>query len=152
MTSDSDITPQDRLAASRQTILNLMNARGENPASSYEHIELGSNSGKPVTKLRPATSKWQMIQRAMRVWWHNHPANLALEVGRPVLGKYAKEEPLKLLGISAAAGAAIALLKPWRLISVTGLGVAALKSSQVSGLLLSLLTTPPETSTQDNHK
>lgn len=69
-----------------------------------------------------------------------------------MLGKYAKEEPLKLLGISVIAGAAIALLKPWRLISVTGLGIAALKSSQASGLLLSLLTTPPETSKQDNHK
>lgn len=152
MTRDADLTPQDRLKASRQTILQLMNARGENSPSSYEYIEPGSHSGKPATKLRPAVSKWQVVQRAIRVWWHNHPANLALEVSRPVLGKYAKEEPLKLLGISVIAGAAIALLKPWRLISVTGLGVAALKSSQASGLLLSLLTTPPETSKQDNHK
>ena len=149
MTSDREPTPQDRLAASRKTILQLMNARGEHPASSYEHIEFGNNSGESASKSE--TSKWQLIQQAIRIWWHNHPAHLALEIGKPVLGKYAEEEPFKLLGISAATGAAIALSKPWRLISMTGLAVATLKSSQVSGLLLSLLTTPPDTSKQDNH-
>lgn len=148
MSSDRETTPQDRLVASRQIILQLMNARGGNPASAYEHIELDSDTGESVRK--PETGKWQRTQQAIRVWWHDHPAHLAVEMGKPLLGRYAKEEPLKLLGISAAAGAVIALLRPWRLISVTGLAVAALKSSHVSGLVLSLLTTPPATPKQNN--
>lgn len=91
----------------------------------------------------PSRSAWRMVQRALRVWWHHHPAQLALELGKPVLRKYAQEKPLQLLGMSAAAGAAIVLLKPWRLVSVTSLAMTAIKSSQVSGVLLSLLTTQP---------
>ena len=150
MTSNNrEATPQARLAASRQTILNLMNARGEPHAGPREQVFLDHSPDMPTTA--PSRSAWQTVRRALRVWWYNHPAQLALELGKPVLNKYAQEKPLQLLGISAAVGAAIILLKPWRLVSMTSLAVAAVKSSQVSGVLLSLLTTQPHSTTQKEH-
>ena len=150
MTSNNqEPTPQERLAASRQTILHLINARGEPQSGPREQAFIGHSPDMPATA--PSRSAWQTVQRALRVWWYNHPAQLALELGKPVMNKYAQEKPLQLLGISAAAGASIVLLKPWRLISVTSLAMAAIKSSQISGVLLSLLTTQPYPTTQKEH-
>ena len=147
MTSNNrEATPQARLAASRQTILHLMNARGEPQPGPREQDFIGYSPDMPATA--PRRSAWRTVQRALHVWWYNHPAQLALALGKPVLDKYAQEKPLQLLGISAAAGAAIVLLKPWRLVSVTSLAMTAIKSSQVSGVLLSLLTTQPHPTPQ----
>lgn len=146
MTSNREPTPQDRLVASRQAILRLMSARGEPYTSAREQPFLDNSSDTPAAE--PGNSAWQTLQRAIRAWWHNHPAQLVLEVGKPVLDKYAEEKPLQLLGVSAVAGAAIVLLKPWRVLSVTSLALAAIKHSNVSGFLLSLVTTQPHSSTQ----
>lgn len=83
---------------------------------------------------------WRTLRRTAKAWWRSHPAHLAVEVGQPMLDKYAATHPLKLLAISAAVGGAVVLVKPWRLISVTGLLIAALRSTQVSGLMSSLLS------------
>jgi hypothetical protein len=61
---------------------------------------------------------------------------------------YARANPLKLIGIAAAAGALVVIAKPWRLISVTGVVVAALRSTQMSSLIASFLASPP-TESQD---
>jgi hypothetical protein len=52
---------------------------------------------------------------------------------------YAKDQPVKLLGIAAATGAALVVLRPWRLISLTGVALALIKSTQVSGIVQSLI-------------
>jgi ElaB/YqjD/DUF883 family membrane-anchored ribosome-binding protein len=61
-----------------------------------------------------------------------------------MLEKYAAENPLKLVGIAAAIGAAVVIAKPWRLISVTGVLIAALRSTQMSSLVASFLSVTPE--------
>lgn len=149
MTSSREPTPQERLATSRQAILRHMTAGDDMHAG--QRRQAHSDDAPDADATGYATGAWQSIRRAVRVWWHHHPAQLALDLAKPVLGKYAEEKPLQLLGIAAAAGAAIVLVRPWRLVSLTGLAVAALKSSQASGLLLSLLSTHPEPPTQDNH-
>jgi hypothetical protein len=53
---------------------------------------------------------------------------------------YARHKPAQLLGISLAVGAALAFARPWRLISVTTLLVAVLKSSQLSSLLMAAMS------------
>jgi hypothetical protein len=83
---------------------------------------------------------WRTLRRTAKAWWRSHPAHLAVELGQPMLDRYAATHPLKLLAISAAVGGAVVLAKPWRLISVTGLLIAALRSTQVSGLMSSLLS------------
>jgi hypothetical protein len=43
--------------------------------------------------------------------------NQILHILQPVVADYVKSNPLKTLGISAGMGAAIVVLKPWRLIT-----------------------------------
>ena len=57
-----------------------------------------------------------------------------------MLETYARRKPLQFLGIAAAAGAVIVVARPWRLISATGLVMALLKSSQLSGLVMSAMS------------
>jgi hypothetical protein len=84
-------------------------------------------------------SLWRKLQHTASAWWHSHPAHLALEVAEPLFDKYARAHPTKVLTMAAATGAALVLIKPWRLISVTGLLVAAARSTQVSALAAALL-------------
>jgi len=85
------------------------------------------------------SSTWQVLTQAVAVWWRHHPVHLVIDIGRPFLNNYARDKPLQLLGIAAGAGAAAVLVKPWRLVSVTGLAVAVLRSTKLSSTLLSLL-------------
>jgi hypothetical protein len=50
-----------------------------------------------------------------------------LHVLKPVVASYAKSNPVKTLGIAVGIGAAIVVLKPWRLITIGSL-LAVLKS------------------------
>ena len=57
-----------------------------------------------------------------------------------------QEEPVTVreralnIWTAAGVGAAVVVVKPWRLVSVGSLAVAALKSSQASSFVLSLIT------------
>ena len=136
-TSDS---PQSRLAASRKALVRQMtraNGRPENnvpggfPETNHEATGVDLNSER--------SSTWQLITQAAMTWWQHHPLQIAIEIGRPFLANYARDKPMQLLGISAGVGAAAVLVKPWRLVSVTGLVVAAFRSTKLSSVLLSLL-------------
>lgn len=87
---------------------------------------------------------WNLIKLGANKWWRHHPANIALAVTSPLLKRYAERKPFQLLTISAGAGAAMVLLKPWRLVSIGGLALTALKSSEFSTLVASLLTAKEE--------
>jgi hypothetical protein len=53
--------------------------------------------------------------------------NHIFQILQPVVTGYAKTNPMKTLGIAAVIGAAIVVLKPWRLITIGSL-FAVLKS------------------------
>ncbi|MDO9404950.1 MAG: hypothetical protein Q7T87_13040 [Polaromonas sp.] len=146
--STPDLTPQQRLALSRRAIVRHMH-RNDEPRHD-EHAEPYIGDDAYDDRPYAGRSKWQLIKHTLRAWWQHHPAHIAVEMGRPMLHRYAEDRPGKLLGIAAVAGAATVLLKPWRVIPVTGLLLATLKSSQVTGLALSLLARPrPTTMTKD---
>ena len=65
---------------------------------------------------------------------------MAVELANPLMRGYARRKPLQLLGISLAAGAALTFARPWRLISLTTLLVALLKSSQLSHLFMAAMS------------
>jgi hypothetical protein len=75
--------------------------------------------------------------RIVRTWWRQHPASVGLDLARPALSSYAAHKPAQYLGIAMATGAVLMLVRPWRLVSATGVVVALLKSSQLSSLLMS---------------
>lgn len=79
------------------------------------------------------------LKHVLGTWWRHHPASMGVELATPVLANYAARKPVQYLAIAAAVGAVVVVARPWRLISVTGLVVALLKSSQLSTLVLSAM-------------
>jgi ElaB/YqjD/DUF883 family membrane-anchored ribosome-binding protein len=53
--------------------------------------------------------------------------NQLLHILQPVVASYAKSNPLKTLGIAAGVGAAVVIVKPWRLMTLGSL-LAVLKA------------------------
>jgi hypothetical protein len=92
------------------------------------------------------------ISRAAKAWWAHQPAHLAVDFARPVLGRYAERQPLKLLGIAAGVGAAAVLLRPWRLISVGAVLLAAVKSVAVPSVLMSMLSSGSDSSPRQDEQ
>lgn len=139
MTPNTD-SPQARLVASRKALVRQMDH-----ADGRHHEELpnpsdGSASASSTSRHDSgAISTWQVCRQAVMAWWQHHPVQVAVDIGRPFLNTYAREKPVQLLGIAAGVGALAVLVRPWRLISVTGLAVAAFKSSRLPSTLLTML-------------
>ncbi len=95
-----------------------------------------------------------MLKTALRAWWRHHPVSLALQVAQPLLGQYARDQPFKLLAVSAGVGAAAVVLRPWRVVSLGGMLMAALKPSELSGAMLSLLSSsrPSSAHLKEHHE
>ena len=137
-------SPQARLAASRKALLRQM-TRDDGRTGNDQPKDLhGSGDAQTAEGQtgKERSSTWQIFTQAAMTWWQHHPVQMAIDIGRPFLSNYARDKPLQLLGIAAGVGAAAVVIKPWRLVSVTGLAVAALKSTKLSTTLLSLLPRP----------
>ena len=147
-TNAIDFSPQDRLAASRRAIVRYMRD-GKPPSSGPQYpgdLEYGLDAPPPEE-----AGKWQFFKHAVHSWWQHHPAQLALAIGKPALSRYAEQQPLRLLGLAAGAGAAFIWIRPWRMVSITGLLFATIKSSEVSALVLSLLFRPTTKPLKESH-
>jgi len=90
--------------------------------------------------MRSARGWFAVARHSVRAWWEFHPVRVVGVIAEPVLAQYARQRPLKLVGIAAGIGAAVVVVRPWRMVSLGGLAVAALKSSQVSNFALSFLS------------
>jgi hypothetical protein len=133
MMENTSLTPQQRLARTRQALVRQMGQDGAEP-SAHDGASADTDSSDPAP-----TGTLGLLRQAGAAWWHGHPAHLALGLAKPMLQSVARKRPLQLLGVAAGLGAGAVLLRPWRLISLTGLLLAAVKSSQMSGLASSLL-------------
>lgn len=139
----------DRLDRSRLAILEHLHRKDQrrHPPSdaSLDGHESGEGQAGPGPRPRPRRHKpgsWmEKAREALDNWWRYHPAHMAVDIARPALTSYARRKPVQYLGIAAAAGAVVLLLRPWKLISVTGVLVALVKSPQVAGLVMSALST-----------
>lgn len=94
----------------------------------------------PQEDSRGGSGWFAVARHSLRAWWEFHPVRVVGVVAEPVLAEYARQRPLKLIGIAAGLGAVLVVTRPWRLVSLGGLAVAALKSSQVSNFALSFLS------------
>jgi hypothetical protein len=65
---------------------------------------------------------------------------MAVEMATPALQSYLRKRPFQVLALSAGVGALLVVTRPWRLISLTTLVVAIVKSSQLSGVVMSALS------------
>jgi len=130
----TELSPQERLAISRKALVRHM--------SRHRRIEENEMDLDPQSSELPAIGPassgqtWRIVKYAMRNWWYRHPASAVADLAEPLLHDYAQAHPFKLLLISAGAGAAAVVLRPWRMVSA-GVLLAALKSSGLPGALLS---------------
>lgn len=133
----TEITPQERLAISRKAIVRHMNRNHRDVENKVDDEFMEADE--PYTTGHK-TGTLRMVKHAARVWWQHHPASTAAELARPLLSDYASAHPFKLLGISATVGAAAVVLRPWRMVSLSTLVAAAVKSSGLAPTLASLFT------------
>jgi hypothetical protein len=136
MTSLTAPTPQERLASSRKAIVRHMSRDAHDDRQEDDGTRQDEDSN--LGNFEGGT--WGILKHALGAWWHHHPVSVAFGLAKPALKHYAEEKPLQLLGIAAAAGAAAVVLRPWRLVSIGSLLLATLKSSELSGALLSMLS------------
>ncbi|MDB5875395.1 MAG: hypothetical protein JWQ07_4837 [Ramlibacter sp.] len=132
----------DRLARTRLALIEQAQRRerrheGRDGEREYAHAGADENDGGGT---RPHGAGWfGSIKHVVGTWWRHHPAHMGIELVTPLLSTYARRKPAQFLGIAALVGAVVVVARPWRLISATGLLIAVLKSSQLSGVLLSAM-------------
>lgn len=154
-TSDKDErSAKERLQASREALVAQL-TRPKKPvrATSGQRLHTGDPlngsvvrvndsvvAEEPVSLRERAKGIWSAVKYGVRAWWEFHPVRAVGAIAEPLVADFAERKPFRLLGIAAAVGATVVVVKPWRLVSVGGLAVAALKSSQASSFVLSLIT------------
>jgi hypothetical protein len=143
----------DKLARSRRAILEHIARRTrrhdprEETAQGFSADDAYEEFDEPPPM--PGGGWFGHVGHAVRTWWRYHPAHMAVDLATPLMRSYARRKPAQLLGISLAAGAALTFARPWRLISLTTLLVALLKSSQLSQLFLAAMSAADYRKDQD---
>lgn len=156
------LTPQQRLALSRRALVRQLHGGAHD--SDHEHhaprmaadavhadrdgdddLEYAHHD---MPDAAPRSGNvWLGIGRSVvERWWRRHPAHAAGQLARPLLERYARKEPAKLMAIAAATGAVVVLVRPWRLLSATAVLAAVLKTSDVADIVTTLMqktTSPP---------
>lgn len=129
------LTAQQRLAISRRALVNQL--QGAQPAT--------ARATEPYTG-RPHRmgflDRFPLVSMARKVgerWWRRHPASAVGHLAQPLLERYAREQPFKLVAAAAAVGALAVLVKPWRLLTATTVIAAVLKTSDVADVVNTLL-------------
>ena len=145
----NSLTPKERLAISRRALVRELNGddeRDDRPRFSRAAAsqEPGETQDFADTEAQghsfSGSRRWVSMARSMTErWWRRHPAHAMGQLARPVLEHYARKEPAKLMAIAAATGAALVLLKPWRLLSFTAVLAAVLKTSDVADVVNTLM-------------
>jgi len=135
----------DRLERSRLAILEHIHRKDQrrhghrpdsDPHLTQEKLEARERAGR-----RPGARGWFDTARdTASGWWQYHPARMVLEIATPALSSYARRKPVQYLGVAALAGAALFFMRPWKLISVTGVLVALIKSPQVAALIMQAMS------------
>lgn len=131
------LSPKQRLAASRQAFVRDM-TRGEREEQEADDAA-EANADISEAGIDTSSSSWDLVKQVGLSWWRSHPANLALDVAKPMMQNYAEDKPFRLLGIAAGAGVAVMVLRPWRLISLGGVALALIRSTELTGVVQSFL-------------
>ncbi len=135
--------PVLRLAQSRHALVRHMNGEPSEEGSDAQRVAGATANAADGAGDPDGDTLFSTVSHALSVWWRHHPFNAAVDLARPVVQGYARQHPAKLLGIAAVAGAAVVIIKPWRLVSIGGLLLATVKSSGLSSVVMSLVSRRP---------
>ena len=141
-----ELTPQQRLAISRRALVHELQGgetKIEEPTPSATQRQRHAGIFDQVPWI-------SMARRVTQRWWRRHPANAVGQLARPLLDRYAREQPVKLMAAAAAAGGLIVLAKPWRLLSITAVLAAVLKTSDVADIVTTLMHKNPSPPRKDS--
>jgi len=132
------LTVKAKLALSRAELLAAMG---------YEEVHGamgGTASVVELPRLEASSGASALAARAGRSvlgrWWHRHPLHGVVQLGQPLLERYARRHPGRLVAYGAGTGALIWVLKPWRLLSVATVVTLLFKSSDLSGMMSGVVT------------
>ncbi len=150
----SALTAQERLVLSRRALVNQLRGGGPEPSvhNGRTHGESASDSDNEAYVGQAERSgfldrfAWtSMAKRVGQRWWRRHPANTIGQLAQPLLEHYARAQPFKLVAIASVAGAVLVLVKPWRLLSVTAVLAAVMKTSDLADVVNTLMQTRAQT-------
>ncbi len=134
----------DRLERSRLAILEHIHRKDVRRHGRPEDDRgaAASATGDDAARARRAAGPgwYATAQDVVGGWWRYHPAHMALDIARPALTSYARRRPVQYLGVAALAGAALFFMRPWKLISVTGVLLAVVKSPQLASVVMQALS------------
>lgn len=128
------LTAQQRLALSRRALVQHLRGDDESHAPGAPPKKMSV-----VSSLLAKTPYGSVARSLVERWWSRHPANAVGQLARPVLESYARQQPVKLMAAAAGVGALVVLIKPWRLLSVTALLAAVLKTSDIADMVTTLM-------------
>jgi hypothetical protein len=151
------LTPQQRLAISRRALVRQLHGGDDAHDDRYlasepdDDLEYAHQDASAASAHEPRShgrgNVWGSVARSVaQRWWRRHPAHAVGQLARPLLEHYARKEPAKLMAAAAATGALLVLVKPWRLLSVTAVLAAVLKTSDVADVVNTLMqktSSPP---------
>ncbi|MBO9512952.1 MAG: hypothetical protein J7549_02455 [Variovorax sp.] len=133
------LTPQQRLSLSRRALIDQLQGDAGEPDPNWLD-EAPDESPRHANHATAGSGAWAAVAgHVVRRWWRRHPANAAGQLARPLLERYAREQPVKLMATAAAAGALVVLIRPWRLLSATAILATVLKTSDVADLITTLM-------------
>ncbi|WP_431275460.1 hypothetical protein ACQ858_03670 [Variovorax ureilyticus] len=128
-TEREQLTPQQRLSLSRRALIAQLQRGDEDESPRQFDVQHGN--------------PWsQVASHVVRRWWRRHPANAAGRLALPLLERYAREQPAKLIAAAAATGALVVLIRPWRLLPITAILAAVFKTSDMADLVTTLMKKP----------
>ena len=137
----------DKLAQTRLAIIahvQRRERRRERAADARTSASAAATTSELGAEAQPAAASggwFASLKRVAGAWWRHHPAHMGLELATPVLSAYAARKPRAVPGHRRRWSARCSWSsRPWRLISVTGLLVALVKSSQLSSMVLSAMS------------
>ncbi|WP_162585596.1 hypothetical protein [Variovorax sp. RA8] len=136
------LTPQQRLAISRRALVAQLQGREHRASNGEPADEAAAQQTRRETIIDRVA--WASVTRnVVQRWWRRHPANAAGQLARPLIERYAREQPGKLIAAAAGTGALVVLIRPWRLLSITAVLAAVLKTSDVADLVTTLMHKNP---------
>jgi len=129
---------QIEIQHTRQELLKFLAAeRVQKRASTQQNYAQG---GERVAAKADSGFNWtSLLGVGVASWWHEHPARSAVLLIESATSEYARRKPLQVVTVAAAVGAAVVLLRPWRMVSVTALLLTLLRSSNFTGMASSAL-------------
>lgn len=120
------LTPKAKLALSRAELLAAMGYAQVNGAHEVPVLEQVAAS--------PGRGEGALLgSRVVGRWWSRHPASAAFELLEPGLARYARRNPGRLVAYAAATGAALVVLRPWRLLSFGAVLALIIRSTDIAG-------------------